>query len=126
MAIVDDFEQVTALLRGQRRQPPVVENQKLDTGEGLEEAYIAPIATCERKCVEQARYAIIEHRSIVTACLVCERAGKPTFSGASFAGNQEVLSPGDPVAGRELGEQRLVGVHARLRGLCRDRAPPSC
>jgi hypothetical protein len=52
VAIVDDFEQVTALLRGQRRQPPVVENQKLDTGEGLEEAYIAPIAACERKCVE--------------------------------------------------------------------------
>ena len=40
MAIVDDFEQVAALLRGQWRQPPVIEDQKLDTGEALEEAYI--------------------------------------------------------------------------------------
>jgi hypothetical protein len=37
-AIVDDFEQVAALLRGQWRQPPVIEDQKLDTGEALEEA----------------------------------------------------------------------------------------
>jgi hypothetical protein len=38
MAIVDNFEQVAALLRGQRSQPPVVEDQKLDTSEAPEEA----------------------------------------------------------------------------------------
>jgi hypothetical protein len=40
VAIVDDFEQVAALLRSQRCQPPVVEDQKLDTGEAFEEASI--------------------------------------------------------------------------------------
>jgi hypothetical protein len=45
VAIVDDFEQVAALLRGQRRQPPVVEDQKLDMGEALEEACIPSIAS---------------------------------------------------------------------------------
>jgi hypothetical protein len=30
MAIVDDFEQVAALLRGQWREPPVIEDQKPD------------------------------------------------------------------------------------------------
>ena len=44
MAIADDFEQVVALLRSQRRQPPVVEDQKLDTGEAFEEASMASIA----------------------------------------------------------------------------------
>jgi hypothetical protein len=39
---------------------------------------------------------------------VSERAGKPALAGAGFAGDQEVLSPPDPVAGRELGKQRLV------------------
>jgi DNA-binding NarL/FixJ family response regulator len=68
MAIVDDFEQVAALLRGQWRQPPVIEDQKLDTGEALEEAYIPSVAARQCKCVEQAWYAIIEHRSIITAC----------------------------------------------------------
>ena len=98
--IVDDFEQVAALLRGQRRQPPVVEDQKLDTGEALQEAYIPSIAACQSKCVEQAWHAIVEHRSIVTACLVCERAGEPALARAGFAGDQDVLSPPDPIAGR--------------------------
>src|ERR1700674_1289765 len=85
VAIVDDFEQVAALLRGQGSQPPVVEDQKLDTGEALEEAYIPAIAACQCKCVEQAWYAIIEHRSIVTARLVSERAGEPALAGAGRA-----------------------------------------
>src|SRR5258708_4553220 len=108
MAVIDDFEQVAALLRGQRRQPPVVEDQKLDTGEVFEEACIPSIAACQRKCVEQAWDAIIEHRSIITAGLVAERAGEPGFSRTGFSGDQEVLSAPDPVAGRELGEQCLV------------------
>jgi hypothetical protein len=73
------------LLGGQRCQPPIVEDQKLDTSEALEEAYIASIAACQRKCVEQAWYAIVEHRSIVTACLVSERAGEPALAGAGRA-----------------------------------------
>ena len=91
VAIVDDFEQVAALLGGQRCQPPIVEDQKLDTGEALEEAYIASIAACQRQGVEQARHAMVEHRSIVTACLVSERAGEPALAGAGFAGDQEVV-----------------------------------
>ena len=89
MAIVDDFEQVAALLRGQWRQPPVIEDQKLDTGEALEEAYIPSVAARQCKCVEQAWYAIIEHRSIITACLVSERAGEPALARAGFPGDQE-------------------------------------
>ena len=88
MAIVDDFEQVAALLRGQWRQPPVIEDQKLDTGEALEEAYIPSITACQGKCVEQAWYAIVEYRSIVAACFVSERASEPTLAGAGFAGDQ--------------------------------------
>jgi len=114
VAIVDDFEQISALLRRQRRQPPVVEDQKLDAGEALEQAYIASIAACPRKCVEQAWHAMVEHRSIVTACLVAEGAGEPTLSRAGLAGDQKVLSPPDPVAGRELREQRPVETARRL------------
>jgi hypothetical protein len=114
VAIVDDFEQVAALLGGQRCQPPIVEDQKLDTGEALEEAYVPSIAACQRKCVEQARYAIVEYRSIVAACFVSERASEPTLAGTGFAGDQEILSPPDPVAGCELGKQRLVETARRL------------
>jgi hypothetical protein len=40
VAIVNDFEQVAALLGGQWCQAPIVEDQKLDTGMAFEEAYI--------------------------------------------------------------------------------------
>jgi hypothetical protein len=40
---------------------------------------------------------------------VSERAGEPTFAGAGFAGDQEVLSPPDPVAGCE--REAVRGVH---------------
>src|SRR5260370_16503023 len=57
---------------------------------------------------------MIEHRTIVTARLVSERAGEPAFAGAGFPSDQEVVSPPDPVPGRELGEQRLVETARRL------------
>jgi hypothetical protein len=78
-------------VRSQRRQLPVVEDRKLDTGEAFEEACIASIAARKRQRVEQTWYAIIEHRSIVTACLVFERSGKPTLAGA---GRDSVTMPG--------------------------------
>ena len=77
-------QQIARLIEGQRRQPPVVEDQKLDTDEGLEEAHMPSIAARERKASNKPWHAIVEHRSIVTACLVCERAGKPTFAECRF------------------------------------------
>jgi hypothetical protein len=62
VAIVDDFEQVATLLGGQWCQAPIVEDQKLDTGEAFEEAYIPSISACQCECVEQAWYAMVEFR----------------------------------------------------------------
>src|SRR5262249_934887 len=115
MAIVDDVEQVAALLRGQRRQPPIIEYQQLHACEALEQAWIAPIAAGERQRIEQARNAIVEDRAVIATGLVAERAGEPTLAGASLASDQEVLPPCDPFAGRELGKQRLVEAAHTLR-----------
>src|SRR3974377_589757 len=52
---------------------------------------------------------------MVRVCLVPERAGEPALARAGFAGDQEVLSPPDPVAGSELGKQRLVETARCLR-----------
>jgi hypothetical protein len=46
---------------------------------------------------------------------VAEGAGKPTLAGPGFAGDQEVLSPRDPFASGELGEQRFIEA---ARGVC--------
>ena len=44
VTVVDDVEQVAALLRGERGEPPIVEDQQLDTCQALEQAWIASIA----------------------------------------------------------------------------------
>ena len=46
VAVVDDLEQVAALLRGERRKSPIVKNQKFDACEALEQAWVASVAAC--------------------------------------------------------------------------------
>ena len=75
---------------------------------------MASVAACERQRIEQARHAMIEHGAVVAAGLVAERTGEPTLARAGLARDQEVLPPRDPLAGRELGEERPVEAARRL------------
>jgi hypothetical protein len=45
---------------------------------------------------------------------VSEYASEPTLAGDGFSGDQDILSPPDPVAGCGLGKQRLVETARRL------------
>src|SRR5882757_1011842 len=69
---------------------------------------MTPIAACECQGIEQPWHSMVEDGSVVAACLVAERTGKPTFAGAGRAADQQALVPCDPIAGDELGEQCLV------------------
>ena len=51
---------------------------------------------------------MVEHRAIVAAGLVAERTGEPTFAEPGFADDDQVLAPGNPIAGGKLCKQRLV------------------
>lgn len=68
--IVEDFEQVTALIRRQVGKPPVIEDQQLDTGNALHEPGVPAVAARERQGIEQPWHPMIEHGSIVSAGLV--------------------------------------------------------
>ena len=46
---------------------------------------------------------------------MAERTGEPAFARAGLARDEKILMPRNPVAGRELGEQRLVEPARRLR-----------
>ena len=119
MAIIDDLEQIAALLAGERGEPPIVEDEELDARRALEQPGIASVAAGERERLEQPRQAMIEDGTIVAAGLVAERAGDPALAGPGRAGDQEVLLAVDPVAVDELGEEGAVDA-ARGRA---DRCP---
>jgi hypothetical protein len=108
MAVVDDLEEVAALLAGQRGESPVVEDEELDARQRLEEASVASVAACERQRFEQPGQAMIEDGAIVAAGLVAERAGDPSLACPGWSGDEQVVLAGDPIAIDELGEEGPV------------------
>jgi hypothetical protein len=91
MAVVDDFEEIAPLLAGERGEAPIVEDEQIDAGQGLEEPGITSIAAGERESLEQPRETMIEDGSVVAAGLVAERAGDPALAGS---GRDSVTMPG--------------------------------
>src|SRR5215211_3000394 len=113
--ILHDLQEVTALLDEHRSEPPVVEDEKLDASEALEEPSVPTVAACERQGIEEPWQTPIDDRSIIAASLVAERARNPTLADTGRADDQQVLTSLDPLAGDELLEQRLVEAARCLR-----------
>jgi len=76
VAIIEDLEEVAALLRRQRGEAPVVEDEQIDAREGLEQPDVAAVAAGECEHLEQALAAV---RSVdgVASALVGETPGAP-------------------------------------------------
>ncbi len=74
MAIIDNFQEVVGLRRGQRRQSPVIEDQEVDARQIFEEPSMPPVAASESERIKQPWDAMIEHRAIVAARLVAQTA----------------------------------------------------
>ena len=51
---------------------------------------------------------MVKNGAVVAAGLVAERAGNKTLADAGLPDDQQILMTLDPVAGDELGKQRLV------------------
>ena len=66
---------------------------------------MSSIAARQREGLEQPRHTMVEDGTIVTACLVAQRAGNPTFTDTGRSGDQQVLLAADPVTVDKLGEE---------------------
>jgi hypothetical protein len=111
--IIDDLQEIARLIVCQRGKPPVIEDQKFNASDGLEQAGMAAVAARQRQGVAQPRHALIEDGAIVSAGLVTECAGKPTFADAGLADDDQILMSIDPISGGELLEQRFVDAGRR-------------
>jgi hypothetical protein len=85
VAVLEDFQQVTAFAGGECGKAPVVEDQQVGAGDNLQRSGVATVATGERQRFEEARDAVIEDAAPVPAGLLAEGAGKPAFSQACGA-----------------------------------------
>ena len=82
VAIIDDFEEITTLVAGERGEAPIIEDEQVDPREHLEEPRIASVAAGERQSLEQPWQPMVEDGTVVAAGLVAERAGNPALAGS--------------------------------------------
>jgi len=80
VAVLEDFQQVTALWGGEDGQSPIVDDQHIHAGDGFEEAAVAAIAAGKREGFEHARRTLIEDGPPIPASLVPEGASDPAFA----------------------------------------------
>ena len=108
VALLDDLQQVAALVDAERLERPIVEDEQPHLAEPPHQARIATVGASEGEIGEQLGDALVEDGAVVAASLVAERAGEPRLADACRAFDDEILWCGDPVAGDQPLEQRAV------------------
>src|ERR1700722_3875352 len=79
-AVVEDCEEVRAVLRAQPDKTPVVQNQHWRFGEALEEFQVAAVAVGGADFLEQPRHAPVPALQTLPARLMGERARDPSLA----------------------------------------------
>src|SRR5271154_2973281 len=104
MAVIDDLEQIAALVSVECFRPPIVEEEQVYLGNLTQGSGVAAIGPCQGKGGEQARHAMIGGGEILPACFLTEGACEPTFADPAWAGDQQIVPGSYPVAAGELQE----------------------
>src|SRR4051794_39511462 len=107
VAFFEDLVEVPAGASVEGIKTPIIEDEELRAIEAAHDAGIASIAAGERQIGEQL-WDALEHRSIVSAGLLAESTGKPTFADAGRAAQDQIVVCVDPLAAGKLVEQRPI------------------
>jgi hypothetical protein len=108
MAILDDFHEIATLTGREAIGAPVIEYEEIDLDQHPEQPLEAAVAVGDIKICEQARHAGVVDGGAVAASLLRQRTGQPRLAHAAWTGDQQAAMLGDPAAGGQLLEQRLV------------------
>ena len=88
VAILHDLQEVAPLFGGHGSKSPIVEDQKFDASQALEEPSVMTVAAFQRERIEESRQALIEDRAVIPTGLVAEGAGNPTLADAGRADDE--------------------------------------
>src|SRR5262245_45695105 len=124
--IVEQFEEVPAILRRQGVESPVIDEQDVDARELGEQPEVAAISASQGEFVEEPGGAPVQGAEPLATGLLGEGAADERLAGAGGANNQQVLVLLHPAAGGKLPHERFVqlapgrvvdGFHAGLGAL---------
>ena len=102
VSVLDDFEQITALVGVERFWSPVVQDQQVESCDRPQHPGIPSIGAAECESGEQTRDTMVGNGEVIPASLVAEGASKPTFANAARPGDEKIMPRPDPVAGGEF------------------------
>ena len=108
MAVLDDFEQVAAVLGAELRHPPVVDDQDAGLGDRGQQLRIASVGARDGQLGQQPRQAPIRCAVSIAARAVGEGAGYPTLSHAGRSGDEDIEVVADPASVGERQHEVLV------------------
>jgi hypothetical protein len=103
-ACVEDLEEISPLVVGDRRHREVVDHEHVRPSDLGEEARVGSAGPREHELRKQAGGASVDRTVALAACLLGECAGDVRLAGPGRAGDQHVLVFNDPAAGCELAD----------------------
>ena len=107
VAIIQDLEQVLRLGSGQRISEPVIEDQELDTGEGIQELRVGAVSVGESGLVQEAGGALVLDIEVLAAGGGGRRGGQPPVAGGRLGRKASVLGFGP--GGYRFADQARAG-----------------
>ena len=90
MAVIEDVEQIAALLGIEVRKPPVVEDDEVGFRELREKLVISAVAAGDGDIGQQPRDTQVACRVTVTTSAMRDSAGEPSLADAGRSGNKDV------------------------------------
>lgn len=108
VAVIDNFEEVSAFALGERGEPPVIKDEDVDLGQSGEETGIGAVRVSEGEFLEEARHAAVEGAVALSAGLLRQGTGDVRLAGSGGTGDEDVLVLGDPAAARKLADDTFV------------------
>jgi hypothetical protein len=106
--VIQDFEQVLGLGAGEGIAQPVVKDQELHSGEGVEEFGIGAVGVGEGDMLEETRGALVTNGKVVAAGGVGQGTGEEGLADAGGAEDEDVEVLMNPLTLGKLKDQATV------------------
>ena len=102
ISVLDDLEQIAALIGVERLRSPVIKNEQIETSDSTQHLGIAAIGAAECQGRKETWHAMVRNCEVVPTSLVAEGASEPALADAAWAGDEEIMPCPDPVASGEF------------------------
>ena len=108
VSVFHDFQEITSFGCAHGSEAEIVDDEDLGLRELFHDAWVRAIGPRDAEILEKPRKTDVEGRETHSTCLVREGAGEIGFTNAGRAGDDDIVSVSDPVAGGQAQDHGLI------------------